>query len=222
MAAQRIAFFDVDKTLLGINSGSAWLKSEWKAGRLSLGELLRAGGALFRYSLGSTEIQKTMTAAIRGQRGQSAAALKARTSAFLERDVLQHVRPTGQQRIAWHLERGDICALLTTSTQFLAEPLGDYLGVSHVLSTQLEIDANDCLTGSTVGPICYGVGKIHHARAFVQHVGGALAETTFYTDSYSDRPMLEVVGTPVVVTPDRRLRRFARRQGWPIEEWSNR
>ena len=218
--SRRIAFFDVDKTVLDINSGYAWLKSEWQAGRMAFSELFKAGSALIRYSLGSTDIEGAMTAAIKNQCGESADVLRARTRSFLDRDVMQHIRQEAVGRLEWHRGQGDLCVLLTTSTQFLAEPLAEHLGCDGVLSTKLEVTGSGLLSGNTVGPICYGVGKIEHASGYARRVGSQLADATFYSDSYTDRPMLEAVGRPVVVTPDRRLRRFAKKMGWPIEEWS--
>ena len=221
MKKRRIAFFDVDKTLLGVNSGSLWLKSEWRAGRLTVGELVRAGAALIRYSFGATNIEGTMHSAIEGQRGQCAATLRLRTLKFLKDEVIKHLRPEGIERVRVHRERGDQIVLLTTSTQFLAEPLGHHLGVDGVLSTCLEVAEDGYLTGRAVGPLCYGRGKIHHAQEYADAHGAALHEATFYTDSYSDLPMLEEVRNPFAVTPDRKLRRVARTRGWPIEEWMN-
>lgn len=221
MEKRRIAFFDVDKTLLGVNSGSLWLKSEWRAGRLSPGELIRAGTALIRYSFGATNIEGTMHSAIKGQRGQCAATLRARTSDFLRNKVIGHLRPDGVRRLEAHRARGDLIVLLTTSTQFLAEPLGNHLGVDGVLATTLEIGQDGFLTGETVGPLCYGPGKIHHALGFAKAYGSGLERAVFYSDSFSDLPMLEAVDEPIVVTPDRKLRKVATIRGWPIEEWRN-
>jgi phosphoserine phosphatase len=69
-------------------------------------------------------------------------------------------------------------------------------------------------------PLCFGAGKVVAAEAWAARHGVDLADTTFYTDSYTDLPMLERVGRPVAVNPDPRLARTARRRGWPILRWS--
>ena len=68
-------------------------------------------------------------------------------------------------------------------------------------------------------PTCFGTGKVHHAERLATAQGFDLATSYFYTDSYSDLPMLLRVGQRRVVNPDARLRRRARREGWSIEAW---
>jgi len=65
-------------------------------------------------------------------------------------------------------------------------------------------------------PLCWGVGKTHWAQRFAAEQGIDLRQSFFYTDAISDLPMLELVGQPRVVNPDRLLRRHAQRRGWPI------
>ena len=108
--------------------------------------------------------------------------------------------------------------LLTSATPYVAEPLAAELAIPHVLCTRLAVE-NGRFSGSLLPPTCYGVGKVHHAERFAEAHGIDLAQSSFYTDSYSDLPMLQRVGRPVAVNPDRRLSRYARRQGWPIRSW---
>jgi phosphoserine phosphatase len=81
------------------------------------------------------------------------------------------------------------------------------------------VDARGLHTGRSLGEVCFGAGKLRLARAFAEGRGVSLADCTFYTDSYSDLPMLEAVGRPVAVNPDRRLLRRAERAGWPVLDW---
>ena len=74
-------------------------------------------------------------------------------------------------------------------------------------------------TGESEGELCFGAGKLRYAEAYARQTGVSLRDCTFYTDSYSDLPVLEQVGAPVLVNPDRRLRREARARGWRVVEW---
>jgi putative phosphoserine phosphatase/1-acylglycerol-3-phosphate O-acyltransferase len=76
---------------------------------------------------------------------------------------------------------------------------------------------NGVFTGRIIEPLCYAAGKVYWAEAYAHEQGVDLDRSFFYTDSISDMPMLQRVGCPVVVNPDYRLRRYARRQGWPVE-----
>ena len=88
----------------------------------------------------------------------------------------------------------------------------------YVLCTRLLVE-NGQFVGACARPICYGPGKVHYAERFAEQHDIDLANSYFYTDSYSDLPMLQRVGQPRIVNPDRRLAFHARRQGWPIAQW---
>jgi phosphoserine phosphatase len=79
--------------------------------------------------------------------------------------------------------------------------------------------ADGRFTGRVLEPVCYGLGKVHWAERLAERAAIDLDGSYFYTDSYSDLPMLQRVGHRVVVNPDPRLRRFARKAGWTVEAW---
>jgi phosphoserine phosphatase len=85
-------------------------------------------------------------------------------------------------------------------------------------STQGETE-NDIFTGHLLGAPCFGKYKIEKVTKAICDQGLTLKEAAFYTDSYTDRPLLEAVGFPFAVNPDFRLRRLARKRGWPILEY---
>jgi len=85
----------------------------------------------------------------------------------------------------------------------------------------MQYEVNDGrLTGEVIKPLCYGEGKVHYAEVLAAADGIDLDGSWFYTDSFTDLPMLERVGNPRIVNPDPRLRRLARQRDWPILDWS--
>jgi HAD superfamily hydrolase (TIGR01490 family) len=128
------------------------------------------------------------------------------------------VAPRGRERLAFHRDKGHVVAILSSSTPYVTEPLARHLGIDHVLCTRLDI-AGGRFAGTHVKPACYGPGKVHWAERFAREHQIDLDKSFFYTDSYSDLPMLERVGERVVVNPDPRLARHAKRAGWTVEEW---
>jgi phosphoserine phosphatase len=95
--------------------------------------------------------------------------------------------------------------------------MAEYLGFpGQYVCTYLEAE-DGRLTGRIVPPVCYGPGKVVWAERFAAEHRVDLSASYFYTDSITDLPLLEQVGHPVAVNPDPRLRRLARRQGWPVE-----
>ena len=117
-----------------------------------------------------------------------------------------------------HLASGDVCAIVTGATHYAARPLSRLLHIDHVIATELECDGERRFTGRHVH-LNYGAAKIDQSEALARAHGVTLADAVFYSDSISDLPLLERVGTPVVVNPDPRLRRVALQRGWPIEHW---
>ena len=109
-------------------------------------------------------------------------------------------------------------AILSSSPTYVTGPSPEALGIEEVLSTRFEVE-NGLFTGRLVAPACFGAGKVHWAEALGRRRDLDLGESWFYTDSYTDLPMLERVGNRVIVNPDPRLRRAARQRGWPVENW---
>ncbi len=147
------------------------------------------------------------------------AELVARTASFYERQVRPLFRPGALRALEHHRRQGDRVVLLTASSHFIAEKVAAELGLDGILCNRLEVDSAGKLTGRTVGPVCFGPGKLIHARTEARAQGEQLAGCVFYTDSFSDVPVLEAVGRPVAVNPDLRLRRRAQRRGWEIVDW---
>ena len=109
--------------------------------------------------------------------------------------------------------------MLTSTSDYLSCEFARDLGFDEVLSNRFEVDEEGRFTGRPLEPLCYGEGKLAHARLCADKRGVSLSDCAFYTDSLADVSVLEVVGRPVVVDPDPRLRRRARAQGWPIVDW---
>ena len=110
-------------------------------------------------------------------------------------------------------------AIVTGASRYASAPLARRLEIPLLVSTVLEVDAEGRFTGRAERPLCLGEGKLQRARALAEAQGFRLEDATFYSDSISDLPLLELVGEPVAVNPDPRLRRVAERRRWRIERW---
>lgn len=212
------AFFDVDLTLIDVNSGASWLRHAWRTGKVRPLRALQAVGWLLRYRLALLDLESVSALVTRDYAGVVVSALDAEVREWFHRDIEPHVCAEGRVRVADHLARGHVVALLTSGTRFSATPLAELLGVSHVLCTDVEV-VDGVITGRHLAPACAGPGKVVHAERFAREHAIDLSQSYFYTDSYSDLPMLERVGCPRIVNPDPRLLRRARARGWEIERW---
>ena len=101
----------------------------------------------------------------------------------------------------------------------MTRPIAEALGIEEVISTQFEVDGRASSPGGWSARPASGQGKVHWAEDLGARRQLDLGESWFYTDSYTDLPMLERVGNRVVVNPDPRLRRAAKRRGWPVQDW---
>jgi len=213
------AFFDFDRTLVAVNSGRLWVQAERRAGRISRWQLLLASTFLLRYHLSLIDMKEAMSRAISTVAGEDEADLAERTLAWYHDEVRQHLLPDALQAVQKHRELGHPLILLTTSSPYLGKAVVDDLGLDDAGCTAFEVDDEGRFTGRVVEPICYGMGKVENALRIASRHGLDVDASYFYTDSYTDLPMLKKVLHPRVVNPDPRLRRYARRQGWRVQDW---
>ncbi len=211
------AFFDVDGTLIAKNSGPLYMKFLRRRGEIRRRDVFRTSYLYLRYRLGLLDIEAaaaSTSAWIRGRREQDIAD---HCRVWYREIVRQYLQPEMVRRVRQHQAQGDVVALLSSTTPYLAGPLAEELGIEHLIVSRLVVE-DGRFTGDVHRPICYGRGKIHWAKRFARERDIDLAASWFYTDSVTDLPMLEIVGHPEIVNPDVRLRREARRRGWNITQ----
>jgi HAD superfamily hydrolase (TIGR01490 family) len=218
MSTRVAAFFDVDHTLLAVNSAYLWMRYQRRTGQMSLVRMLRTTSWLLRYRLSLIDLEAVTRRAVRGQAGIRVATVAAEVRAWFDAEIVRWICPEGQARVEQHREDGHVLALLSSGTRFSVEPLAERLGIEHVICTRLE-EQDGLFTGRHHPPACAGPGKVILAERFAAEHDIDLSRSYFYTDSFSDLPMLERVGRPQVISPDPRLDRHARKRGWPIERW---
>ncbi|MSP63965.1 MAG: HAD family hydrolase [Myxococcales bacterium] len=212
------AFFDMDRTLLRCNTGTQWIRFLRRRGEISLWKTARAVSWILRYKLAILDMEAVTRVAIGDLAGDLEEPMIDKARAFFADEVVNAIAPRALVALEHHRREGHLVAILSSSTPYVAEPLARHLGIEHVLCTRLHV-AGGRFVGTHEAPACYGAGKVHWAERFARERDVDLAASWFYTDSYSDLPMLLRVGVPKVVNPDPRLRRHAQRAGWPMEEW---
>ena len=216
--AQVGAFFDVDRTLVACNTGRLFLRDLRRRGEISFLRALRAMGWMLKYHLSLIDLDAVAALLVAQMRGKSERDFAERCRRWVEDEVLPLLLPSALRQIERHRQEGHLLAILSSSPTYVTRPIAETLGLDEVLSTQFEVEGGQ-FTGRLLGPACFGKGKVHWAEDLVSRKAVDLASSWFYTDSYSDLPMLERVGHGVVVNPDPRLRRTAKRRGWPVENW---
>lgn len=218
--ARVAAFFDLDKTLLSVNSGKLWIHRERRLGRITRAQVVDAAFKILAYRLGIIDMDAAMRKALAVYRGIPEHTVEQWTREWYREEVASHVSPGGRAALAEHREAGHLLVLLTSSSPYASAIATEQMQLDAYISTVYEV-REGVFTGEPELPLCYGEGKVVRAEAFARESDVDLDQSYFYTDSNTDRPMLERVGHPRVVNPDLRLRLHARRRGWPILDWHN-
>jgi HAD superfamily hydrolase (TIGR01490 family) len=212
------AFFDMDRTLLCVDSGMSWTRFLYRRGELPASMVAKAVYWSALYKLAVLDMETVFTRLAQTIAGDSEAEMIAKCDIWYRDHVAAHVAPAARVAIEHHRQAGHAVVLATGSTIYAARPVARGVAIDHVLASELEVDGGGSFTGR-VGPLCFGHHKVTLAEAWAAREGVDLAASYFYSDSYNDLPMLSRVGTAIAVNPDARLGRHAKKRGWSIQHW---
>ena len=217
------AFFDLDKTVIAKASMLAFGRTFYKEGLLSKRSILRSAYAqlVFKYT-GANEkqlnkLRETVLSLTKGWERSLVSAIVAETMTEI---VEPFIFKEALDRIAEHKAKGDLVYIVSASPEEIVAPLGERLGVDGVIATVSKVDANGRYTGE-MEFYAYGPYKAEAMASIAHRYGFSLEDAYAYSDSYTDLPMLEAVGHPIAVNPDRVLAKIAKERNWPVESFSN-
>jgi HAD superfamily hydrolase (TIGR01490 family) len=211
------AFFDLDKTVISKSSTLAFGRYFYKYGLISRSDALRsvAGQIFFRVAGASDgQMERAREWASGLCRGWSADQVREIVSRHLDELILPHVYAEARALIAQHRGAGRDVIIASTSGHEVVDPIAACLGADSVVATRMTVT-----DGRYTGEIefyAYGEAKAARIRALAAEYGYWLPGCYAYSDSATDLPLLEAVGHPHAVNPDRTLRRIARERGWPV------
>ncbi len=211
------AFFDLDKTIIAKSSTLAFSKPFQAGGLISRAAVLRSAYAQFVYLVGGADHDQMEK--MRAFMSQLCAGWDVATVREIVAETLHHVvdplvYDEAVSLIEEHHRAGRDVVIVSTSGSEVVGPIGEMLGADHVVATRLEI-AEGRYTGE-ISYYAYGEEKAHAVEVLAQERGYDLARCFGYSDSITDVPMLEAVGHPHAVNPDRDLRKVAASRGWPV------
>jgi HAD superfamily hydrolase (TIGR01490 family) len=214
------AFFDLDKTVISKSSSLALTRPFYRAGLVTRSQLLRGAYAQLVYlMLGADEkrmdrAKEGMLALTKGWRKEEVEQV---VREALEEVVDPYIYQEALDLIALHQALGRRVYIVSSSPEEVVRPLAERLGVDEVIATQTE-----CIDGRYTGKLefyCYREQKAERIVEVAKQHDIELAGSFAYSDSITDLPMLEAVGNPVAVNPDRELRRMAEQRGWRIRDF---
>jgi HAD superfamily hydrolase (TIGR01490 family) len=216
------AFFDLDKTIIAKSSTLAFSKPFFHSGLLNRRTVLRSAYAQFVFALsGADEDQmERMRAFITSMcTGWDAAQVREIVNETLHEIIDPLVYDEAVRLIDEHKAAGRDVVIVSSSGEELVAPIAAMLGADHMVATRMVVE--DGLYTGEIGYYVYGPAKADAIRELAAVRGYELAESFAYSDSVTDLPMLEIVGHPNAVNPDRGLRKVAVDRGWPIVAFSN-
>jgi HAD superfamily hydrolase (TIGR01490 family) len=215
------AFFDLDKTVIAKSSTLAFGRPFFQGGLLNRRAVLKAAYAQFVFSLQGADAQQMER--LRAQITEMCTGWDVATVHEIVRETLHDiVEPLiyaeAADLIEEHRLAGREIVIVSSSGADVVEPIGELVGADRVIATRMVT-----VDGSYTGEIefyAYGENKAAAIRELAAAGGYDLADCYAYSDSITDLPMLEAVGHPTAVNPDRALRKAAAERGWPVREFS--
>jgi HAD superfamily hydrolase (TIGR01490 family) len=225
VGTERAAFFDVDKTLLPGSSMYLFARGLYRHGLCDLRDMAGFTFAQLVFRLTGAEGRRGMEAA----REQALAFVEGKRRedlAQIGHDIVVEVigpriYPGMRAVIDAHHAGGDRTYLVTAAPRELAQGIASYLGMDGALGTEAEL-VDGTYTGRLLGPVLHGPAKLDAVVRLAEDHGFDLRASSAYSDSVNDRPLLEGVGKPVAVNPDRHLRGLAAQRGWPVQDFRRR
>lgn len=215
------AFFDLDKTIIAKSSTLAFSRPFYRGGLINRRTVLKSSYAQFVYLIGGADhdqmerMRAYISAMCAGWDVQQVKDIVAET---LHELIDPIVYDEAVSLIEEHQAAGRDVVIVSSSGAEVVEPIGELLGADRVIATRMVVQ-----DGHYTGEIdfyAYGEGKAEAMRELATRVGYHLPDSFAYSDSATDLPMLEAVGHPVAVNPDRALRKEATARNWPVLTFS--
>ena len=219
--ARTAAFFDLDKTIIAKSSTLAFSKPFFNQGLLNRRAVLKSSYAQFIFLLSGADhdqMDRMRTHMTNMCTGWDVAQVKSIVNETLHDIMTPLVFAEAADLIAAHKLCGRDVVVVSASGEEIVAPIARALGATHAMATRMVVEDGK-YTGE-VAFYCYGEGKVQAIRELAAREGYPLEHCYAYSDSITDLPMLEAVGHPSVVNPDRGLRREATDRGWPVLSFS--
>ena len=222
---QNLTLFDLDHTLLPLDSDYAWGEFTTQIGWTDPVAFKQRNDEFFaQYKKGELKIAEYVRFATQAIKDQGAAKAIAAHAQFMATVIQPAIKPVATDLIARHRAAGDQLVIVTATNEFVTRPIATALGIEDLIAVQLEKDESAGGTGWITGDI-KGVPSAHEGKVtrvaawlMAKNLSWNDVHTTFYTDSINDIALLEKVNVPVATNPDARLRAVATERGWQILE----
>jgi HAD superfamily hydrolase (TIGR01490 family) len=214
-----LALFDLDHTLLPIDSDYEWGQFLCRIGAVDADAFKRRNDEFFaQYQAGTLDPVEYLEFSLGTLAGFPRAKLDQMHAQFMREVIAPAIKPAARALLQKHLDQGDLVAIVTATNHFVTAPIAEALGVSHLIAAMPETAADGSITGKLLGTPTQGQGKVVHTKAWLAKLGKRLEDfetVHFDSDSHNDIPLMSVVTHPVATNPNAALTSHAAAQGWP-------
>lgn len=208
--------FDLDHTLLDGDSDYLWGRFMVEEGIVNTQYYERENQRFYaQYQAGKLDIYAYCRFAFKPLAETELNELYRLRKKFVDQRIKRLILPKARDLLEQHRRQGNHLLIITSTNQFVAQPIAKELGVNTLIATEPEF-TNGCYTGELHGTPCFKEGKVTRLFAWLKETNNDLANSWFYSDSHNDIPLLEIVTHPVAVDADSRLSEHARMKGWPL------
>ena len=216
-----VTLFDLDHTLLPIDSDHSWGVFTTSIGWTDPVAFAQRNDAFYaQYVAGTLDIRDYVRYATDAVRKKGRAAAQVAHARFMREVINPAVLPAALDLVRSHQQAGDTVAIVTATNEFVTRPIADAFGVAELIAVELECDnaAEGWITGEIRGVPSVREGKVARFDSWLAGRGLARADVQvrFYSDSMNDLPLLEHCDEPIATNPDARLRVLAGERGWRI------
>ncbi|MCW2781118.1 MAG: family hydrolase [Marmoricola sp.] len=216
------AFFDVDNTVMQGASIFHLARGLHRRKFFTTRDILGAAYKQAYFRVVGTEdpehVAEARTSALSFIAGHTVAELESLGEEIFDEAMAHRIWPGTRALAQMHLDQGQRVWLVTASPIEIAQIIARRLGLTGAMGTVAE-HINGVYTGQLVGDMLHGPAKGEAVLALAEREGLDLSHCSAYSDSYNDLPMLSLVGDPVAINPDAKLREHAKQQGWRIRDY---
>lgn len=211
--------FDLDGTLIAIDSAQSWLRFLREAGLKDAEQAyIDCSAVMQHYQSGGLDMTAYMAAWLKPLAGLPLASVQQLVNEFISLMIVPAIYPEALARLQWHQAKGHHIAIVSASPALLVQPIASLFKVEQVMAIEVEIN-NNLITQKAIPPFPFKEGKVLAINQWL-YKGSARQLDCAYSDSINDLPLLEMAKRSFCVNPDPALRLKAEHNKWPIYQWN--
>lgn len=214
-----LALFDLDHTLLPIDSDYEWGQFLVRLGVVDSESFQNSNANWFaQYQAGTMDPIAYLEFAFHTLAQFPRDQLNQWHQQFMREVIEPNLHDAALNLVKAHQHKGDLVAIVTATNRFITAPIAHAFGVDHLIASTPETDAQGNITGALLGTPTYGSGKVTHTHQWLASLGKTLNDfpaSFFYSDSHNDIPLLTLVTHPVATNPSHTLANHAKMHSWP-------